>query len=577
MTNQLAHGIRRAYAERQDLLIIALTGRTGSGCTTAASILSRNFSEISVVPPDEGERGSDPERRKIEIIKDFAAKNWVPFISLSASSVIFSFLVTESSWEDTELLLNELRVKRDAVDKFRAKFFDLSSDPKKESFEDVVKQQTADPNYLAAITYFTESIQPAAADIRTFLGESYASVFQKFGNNLRLSGNPTSDNINSTHLFSLMERITLIIEALERTSNSHTRVVIDAIRNPLELVYLRDKFPQFLAVAITSNESDRQLRLTSSGLNKRDIERLDKQEYPENRKYLDNYESFVSQNLQDCIQKADIFISNSGKPEELTQSMVKLGTQLVRYTCLALRPGIITPTRDERCMQLAFVAKLNSGCISRQVGAAITDENYSVKAVGWNDVPSGQVPCLLRDSEALMSSSDNRAFSDYEKNNKDFRKRVDQAYAGRAGLRTDEGLRCSFCFKQIYNELKQDKNQVHTRSLHAEENAFLQLTRHGGMGIDKGSLYTTASPCELCSKKAYQLGIKEIVFVDPYPGISTSHVLASGDSTRRPRLYLFGGAIGQAYHRLYEPIMNIKDELLARLSSDESLVQPSLV
>jgi len=33
-------------------------------------------------------------------------------------------------------------------------------------------------------------------------------------------------------------------------------------------------------------------------------------------------------------------------------------------------------------MQLAYTAKYNSGCISRQVGAAVTDESYSIKAIG---------------------------------------------------------------------------------------------------------------------------------------------------------------------------------------------------
>ncbi len=49
-------------------------------------------------------------------------------------------------------------------------------------------------------------------------------------------------------------------------------------------------------------------------------------------------------------------------------------------------------------MQLAFSAKLNSGCISRQVGAVVTDDNYSIKSVGWNSTPEGQTPCLLRNA-----------------------------------------------------------------------------------------------------------------------------------------------------------------------------------
>lgn len=63
----------------------------------------------------------------------------------------------------------------------------------------------------------------------------------------------------------------------------------------------------------------------------------------------------------------------------------------------------------------------------------------------------------------------------------------------------------------------------------------------------------------MCSKKAYQLGIKEIVYIDPYPGIANEHTLATGDNP--PTLTLFRGAIGKSYHKLYTPIMPFKDEL----------------
>ncbi|NML60989.1 hypothetical protein HHL21_07810 [Massilia sp. RP-1-19] len=121
------------------------------------------------------------------------------------------------------------------------------------------------------------------------------------------------------------------------------------------------------------------------------------------------------------------------------------------------------------------------------------------------------------------------------------------------------GRNLSYCFKSEYNALTEEKNQVHTRSLHAEENAFLQLSKYGSHGIFGGVLFTTARPCELCSKKAYQLGISRIYYVDPYPGIAVRHVLMGGENP--PKLLLFYGAIGRAFHKLYNPILAYKDEL----------------
>ena len=87
-------------------------------------------------------------------------------------------------------------------------------------------------------------------------------------------------------------------------------------------------------------------------------------------------------------------------------------------------PGIINPTSIERCMQIAYTAKLNSGCLSRQVGAAITDSNFSIKAIGWNDVPEGQVSCNLRNRFDLVDGNDSKAFTYFERNDENFIKHI---------------------------------------------------------------------------------------------------------------------------------------------------------
>lgn len=87
-------------------------------------------------------------------------------------------------------------------------------------------------------------------------------------------------------------------------------------------------------------------------------------------------------------------------------------------------------------------------------------------------------------------------------------------------------------------------------------NCYIKFWSHP---IKGGILFSTASPCELCSKKAYQLGIKTIVYIDPYPGISIEHILDAGTNT--PEIILFRGALGRAYHSLYQPAMAYKDEL----------------
>lgn len=100
---------------------------------------------------------------------------------------------------------------------------------------------------------------------------------------------------------------------------------------------------------------------------------------------------------------------------------------------------------------------------------------------------------------------------------------------------------------------------MHTRAIHAEEMAFLQAAKIGTPVVTGGYLFTTASPCELCSKKAYHLGISKIYYIDKYPGISYEHILNCGESSLD--MIPFSGAIGRAYTQLYTEILPYKDEL----------------
>jgi len=563
MESSISLGIEETYNQRTDFLVLALTGRTGSGCTTAAGTLSKHFKDISINTTGLATQ----ENRKLAIVSRFCEAQWKPFKVITISTLIFSFLLSKDSSE-VHAFLDKIRVSD--ANKIIVILNNLKSSEHYEEFNRCIVEGRRDSESRAWI-FYEDSLKNSIAEVRQILENKYTSVFQTLGNNIRMSGDALSSDEIPDQLFTLIRRVKRLTKAAftheKENGEDSVRVVIDAVRNPLELVYLRDQFAAFYAVALTCDDSDRIERLQENGLSKKEVKAIDEKEYSEKKKHLDSYESFVSQNIQDCIQKSDIFLANSGKLVEYVQNIRILNTQIVRYVSLMLRPGLVTPTGDERCMQLAFVAKLNSGCISRQVGAALADQHRSVKSVGWNDVPKGQVPCLLRDVDELLTGGDVDAFSTFEKTDQKFITQIKQTFLNRGSVKAI-GLPCPYCFKREYNKSIKTENQVHTRSLHAEENAFLQLTKHGGAGIEGGFLYTTASPCELCSKKAFQLGIREIVYVDPYPGISSSHILSSGDHAARPNVRLFNGAIGHAYHRLYEPILPIKDEYLARLASD---------
>ena len=356
-------------------------------------------------------------------------------------------------------------------------------------------------------------------------------------------------------------------------------------------MYFKEKYSAFYMIATNKSEDERTSYVANLIREKYEhLEETDVVKYAEQILYLDESEydggdvnkgEFSAPDTENCIQKSDYHIYFSkivkGILEESTSksnyNYLSLDRQLVKLISLIHQPGIITPTGIERCMQVAYNAKFNSGCISRQVGAVVTDENYSVKSIGWNDVAQHQMPCNLRSINDLISPAPSILFSQYEKtggkfideNGKEntFNELLKEDYKDIDSKKDElEGKNCSFCFKTIQNTYDKEKNQVHTRSLHAEENAMMQITKNGGNGLKGGNLFTTASPCELCSKKAFQLGIKFVYYIDPYPGIATIHTLKNGTKEdKNPKLIMFQGAVGRAFHKLYEPFMAYKDEL----------------
>ncbi|KXZ69385.1 Cytidine and deoxycytidylate deaminase zinc-binding region [Acinetobacter venetianus] len=406
-------------------------------------------------------------------------------------------------------------------------------------------------------------ISKATSDIKQILkdelGNCYVNLYQHIGDSLRKTKEIHSDfsevpfDPQGLHILpQMINKVIKIHRAKKESTQSKCYIVIDAIRNPYEAKFFKDRYSAFYLISINAPTVDRRKYLQDKyRFSILQIEDVDKKETGNGVKGL---KELIIPNVKKCIEISDIHIFN---PRNEPNNHNILKAQLAWYLSLIKHPGLITPTSLERVMQIAYTAKLNSGCISRQVGAVVTDSNYSIKAVGWNDVAKGQVPCNLRSLKDVTNFTSDTTYSEYERHSEKFQKKANEKLITLKNISPGKNL--SYCFKSLQNEIDDEKNQVHTRSLHAEENAFLQLAKYGSVGIEGGKLFTTASPCELCAKKAYQLGIKEIVFIDPYPGIAIEHILHVG--TNPPQLIQFRGAIGKAYQQLYEPLMPYKDEL----------------
>lgn len=591
------------YSLRETFSVIGITGRSGSGCTDVARILAKDFKDLEITRPKE--MSQIIQERKYEIVYNFSRSNWITYNTIEYKNVLILLLIQNVSHrafsqhlknyfrksfshETDEKYVSKLHKELYAVFKYHSPII-----RKAKSFRSIDKLKREKKLKELAI-FFWGDFKHFAEQIDTILVK-YGILERIFllhhtASNFRKSGQPfKSEVVEFKHIYHIAHVINRIIKGVKVSDNKkNAHVVIDSLRNSSEINFFKERYSGFYLVAVKSD--DRKSRLLERYNDAQIVEgilKFDETEYKCNDFVKGR---FFTPDVQNCIQKADYHIITNSK-SSLETDFITLEQQLMKLQGLIQQPGLITPSTIERCMQFAFNAKLSSGCISRQVGAVITDSEYSVKSIGWNDVPRGAVPCVVRNAKDIVKDNP-FGFSSFEKGfglkesadgsfiidpdhaeidqeSKDFNHYLKENFND-LRLRDKDlgGINCPYCFKTAYNTFKGEKNQVHTRSLHAEENAMLQIAKYGGQPLKDGILFTTASPCELCSKKAYQLGIKKIYYIDPYPGISRSHVLRQGiksalieETNTDPELFMFYGAIGRGFVKLYEPFLSQKDEI----------------
>lgn len=735
MENNRRNNMQRLLAEREEFLIIAMTGRVGSGCTEAADILTSDIDGLLRTPPDEYERDK-------RILWEYAQYHWLAFDIIKVRTIITTFLLYDMRGfavevlnmgvkkgigalrDDKEILdelvksikkqlwneirnlyddepfdiVRELLVKnRGDVEEWKAfsekiiyimnKLYEGNVDYKElykkcikfvnknKIFNKMYKEDLRNVRYTDRNTYlnnvnkcvhilsafvayiwiaancedvfeiwerlehinksldndisfehfvFAHDIMPAVAmviheKLCEIGSDTFTVFYQRYGNCIRRYGRIIYNGSNAgdgTDIFEIPRKINEFIKVFRhpfsKNANRPERIVIDAIKNPFEAFYLKERYSAFYLLAISADEETRVKRLGNNHQKQLDatqIHLIDWSEYSpmgydilekynRNTKGLspdkilfakkvngedgynkevtfdwvrkEAYESltyqFVLQDVENCIQIADVFISNKGM--EYSENTL-LKWDIIRNVCLMLYPGLVQPTPIERCMQIAFSAKANSGCISRQVGAVVTDSDYNILSIGWNDVPCGDVSCSRKNLRELYNSYSHNphtdyefdTFTEYELEDEGFRQRVIQRYNEMKNSEQEFcGLPMRYCFKDINSDIREP---MKSRAMHGEEKALAMC----GSECEGGFLFTTSSPCEMCAKNAKNHKIKRIYYIEPYPALSEKQYSHSGDKENRAEHILFTGAVGRAYTQMYTPLMQCKD-ILSNLRDD---------
>lgn len=231
--------------------------------------------------------------------------------------------------------------------------------------------------------------------------------------------------------------------------------VVDSIRHPSEVEELRAK-DGFVLIEIVASPKTRFARIKKRGREK-DPKTFQQFLTVENREGKSRVET--DQQLDKTLKLADYIIQNDGTLEALHQN--------VRKTIMEIARKKKRPDWDEYFLEIAKVVALRSNCVKRKVAAVIVKDKRII-STGYNGTPRGVKNC-------------------------------------------NEGG-CPRC-----NDLtKSGKDLGECLCSHGEENAITQAAYHG-VSIKDATIYTTFSPCLLCTKMIINSGIREVVYNAEYP------------------------------------------------------------
>ncbi len=266
----------------------------------------------------------------------------------------------------------------------------------------------------------------------------------------------------------------ILAERVQATLPPDRNHVIDSIRHPAEVeVFQRAR--DWVLLWVEASAETRYERLRARGRVGEDISFGEFQALQERE--LESPDP-SRQQLLAVRELADEVISNEGTREDLAPDLQRV---LERRLFFRARPSW-----DEYFMSIARVVASRSNCVKRNVGAVVVSDRRII-STGYNGTPRGVRNCNEGGCPRCASGAE-------------------------SGTRLDECL-CS----------------------HAEENAITQAAYHG-VSVRGASVYTTFSPCLICTKIVINAGIRELVYDARFPlGERSLELLAeAGLKVRQP-------------------------------------------
>lgn len=355
---------------------------------------------------------------------------------------------------------------------------------------------------------------------------------QRIGDNLRKACGPgylAAKAIEKIAEIRSREGVKKTAEGVEVPVSLRRVHIIDSLKNPQELKLLRDTYgDMFWVFGVFAPERVRRERLLhAQGLDRDSLQDIIKNDYSEAEKH--------GQSVRDVFHQSDFFVRNDQATDQILKS------SLSRYLEILFGFPVHTPTVDEASMYAAHAEATKSACLSRQVGAAITNADGEIIGLGRNDVPRFGGGLYGEENEA----HDHRCFK-WTGNCCHNDQKKEKLYEQIATKLVDRGLIPSSALKgNVVDALKEtDVKQLieYSRAVHAEMDAIVSVARAHKAGLVGGLLYATTFPCHSCARHIVASGIKKVLYIEPYPkslALDLHRDAVSEDESHAPEKVVF--------------------------------------
>jgi deoxycytidylate deaminase len=301
------------------------------------------------------------------------------------------------------------------------------------------------------------------------------------------------------------DRVGVLSDPKEKGKLKSRRVcyIIDSIKNKEELQVLQRVYRDiFYCFSVFSNKAEREINLRTKGLSADEIKKIIETDDFENNQH--------GQNVRNTFTEADFFVRVSNTTRN------KVDKKIERFLHLIFESSIITPMQDEIAMYEAKSAAGNSACLSRQVGAAITNKKGEVISRGWNDVPKygGN---LYHEG----SSVDHRCKLEGECKNETTKHSITQEIIQAITRDPELGKVINSSHEKLLWSILRESSKIKdliefSRAVHAEMHAIITGSQLSGNKMINGKLFCTTYPCHNCARHIILAGIKEVYFIEPY-------------------------------------------------------------